>query len=907
MRQQFLIALFALLFSVTLQAQQPSQPAPAASGKPANGMPGGGGFDPSKMNIGRFYGKVVDENGKGVGYATVRLFGKKFDPETRSLKEALLSGQLTEENGDFSLENLPVVGDFTLKISIIGFAETSQTVTFGIKPPAGGPGGMQPGGNRPAGQAPAGMPAGGMTPGGMGGGFPGMTGANLDKDLGNIRIAAANQVLEGVTVTAEANTTTLSLDKKIYRVDKDASATGGNAQDALKNVPSLSVDIQGNVSLRNGAPQIFVDGRPTTLSLDQIPAASIESVEVITNPSAKYDAGGGTAGIVNIVLKKEKRLGYNGNVRAGGDSREGFNLGGDINARGEKVNLFASGNFNRNRMVGESETFRENLFGNPLTNVTQTTKNNMAGFFANGRAGADFFIDNRNTLTLSGSYTRGKFGPQDELTTRTDTLLQGRTASSAYVRKSDQDRNFRNLGASVQFKHLFPKQGAEWTADVNYNRVRFMGGSHYNTVYNSGFESLEKQEGLGRGQFVTIQSDFVNPINANIKIEGGVRAALRLNRNDNANYYYDQADGAWNQVSSLADHYKFNDDVYAAYATFSHQFKKWGYQAGLRAESSFYTGALTDRDSSFTIAYPLQLFPSFFATRKLSETENLQFAYTRRVNRPNFFQTMPFIDFSDSLNLRRGNPQLLPEFTNSFEVSYQKTIAKGHSLLASVYFKQATNLITSYLTTEYNEDLKREVVITTFTNANSSYAYGSEVTLKNSFWGWLDLTSNINLFQSRVNAENVEESLTVSRLSGFFKEVVQVKMPQGWFFQVNGEYRTRASFTPSNNNDPFRGGPGGGPAPNTAQGYSIANWYVDASLRKDFWARKGSLTLSIGDIFATRKMGTHTESALFIQDTRNIRNPQTVRLNFSYRFGKMDTSLFKRKNMKVNMQGNDMM
>ena len=906
MRQKFFIALLALSVSIQGFAQQPAgQP----TGQPAT-KPAGAGFDPSKMNVGRFYGKVVDENGKGVGYATVKLFGMKFDPDTRTLKEALLSGQLTEENGDFSLEKLPVVGEFTLTISIIGYAETNQKVTFGIKPPAGGPG-MAPGGNRPTGQtptaAPTGAPAGAPPTGMPGGGFPGMAGANLDKDLGNLKIATSSQMLQGVTVTAEASTTTLSLDKKIYRVDKDASAVGGNAQDALKNVPSLSVDIQGNVTLRNGAPQIFVDGRPSTLSLDQIPAASIESVEVITNPSAKYDAGGGTAGIVNIVLKKEKRLGYNGNARVGADSREGFNLGGDLNARGEKVNLFVSGNFNRNRMVSEGQTFRQNLFGNPLTNVTQTTEGGMAGFFANGRAGADFFLDNRNTLTLAGNYTRGKFGPHDDLTTRTDTLLEGRTPSSSYLRQSEQDRNFRNLGASVQFKHLFPKQGAEWTADLNYNRVRFMGGSEFNTTYDAGFKSREKQEGKGRGQFVTFQSDFVNPLTDKIKIEGGVRAAMRLNRNDNANYFLNQSDGNWVQVSSLADHYKFNDNVFAAYSTFSHQFKNWGYQAGLRAESSFYTGALTDRDSSFTIAYPIQLFPSFFVTRKLNEKNNLQFAYTRRVNRPNFFQTMPFIDFSDSLNLRRGNPQLLPEFTNSFELSYQTLFAKGQNLLVSVYYKQATNLITSYLTTEYNDDLAREVVVTTYANANSSHAYGAEATLKNNLFGWLDLTTNVNLFQAKVDADNVEENLNISRLSGFFKEVVQVKLPRNWFFQLNGEYRTRASFTPSNNNDPFRGGPGGGPSPNTAQGYSIANWYADASLRKDFLSRKASLTLSVSDIFRTRKMGTHIESSLFLQDTWSIRNPQTVRLNFSYRFGKMDTSLFKRKNMKTNMQGNDMM
>lgn len=874
-----------LVLSLCLgQAVFSQKPTPPASGGPA--------FDPAKTNVGRFYGKVVDENGKGVGYATVRLYGMKFDPQTRTASEALLSGQLTAENGDFNLEKLPVVGEFTLNISFIGYAELSKKVTFGVKPPTGG---MPPAGTQP-GTPPAG--------GGMGGGFQL---GQFEKDLGNIALKATSTTLSEVTVKAEASVATLALDKKVYRVDKDASAVGGNAQDALKNVPSLSVDVDGNVSLRNGAPQIFVDGRPTTLSLDQIPADAIESVEVITNPSAKYDAGGGTAGIINIVLKKERRLGYNGNVRTGVDSRQGFNFGGDLNARGEKVNLFLSGQLNRMKGIHEGETMRQNLFGDPFTNISQMTNGGMQGFNVNVRTGVDWLIDNRNTLTFSGNLHKGQFNPFDNITTQTDSLFVGREAFSVYTRHSDQSRNFRNFGTSLQFKHLFPKQGAEWTADLNYNRVRFLGNSTYMTEFESGINSQERQEGRGRGQFVTFQSDLVYPLENQWKIETGVRAAMRRNRNDNSNARFDPADGEWVPSFSLTDHYKFSDDVYAAYGTLSRQQAKWSYQVGLRAESSIYSGALTDRDSSFTIAYPISLFPSAFLTRKLAENSQLQLAYTRRVNRPNFFQTMPFVDFSDSLNLRRGNPQLRPEFMNAVELSYQKTFTKGHSLLTSLYYKQATNLITSFLTTEYNADLNREIVLTTFANADNSRAYGAEFTLKNTFFKWLDLTSNANLFYTEVNADNVEQGLQVSRLSGFFKEVLQVRLAQGWSFQLNGEYRTRASFTPSNNNDPFRGGPGGGGPQNSAQGYSISNWYVDASIRKDVWGKKGTITLSASDLFKTRRNGAHSSADLFLQDSWTVRNPQLVRLNFSYRFGRMDSSLFRRKNNSVNMQGSDMM
>ncbi len=878
------VSLITLLLSIASISF--GQNTPAA---PGGGGGGNWGGNAQQMNIGRFYGKVVDKSGKGVGYATVQLYGMQFDTLTKSMKETLISGQITQDNGDFSLEKLPVFGEFTLKISFIGYTETSQKVSFGMKPPTGG---GAPGGGRPSG-APG--------QGNWGGG--GMGGANFDKDLGNIKLLDDTQTLETVTVTAEAATTTLALDKKVYRVDKDASTAGGNAQDALRNVPSLSVDLDGNVSLRNGSPQIFVDGRPTTLSLDQISADAIESVEVITNPSAKYDAGGGTAGIINIVLKKEKRLGYNGNVRAGINTRKGYNLGGDINARGDKVNLFASGMLNNMRGFSDAETARQNLFGTPRTNVTQTVDGLMEGYFANGRGGIDWFIDNRNTLTISGSYTRGHFEPNDEITTRTDSLFQTGTTFSESFRSSVQDRNFRNLGSSIQFKHLFPKAGAEWTADLNYNRVKFNGGSDFRTQFSSGAESLERQMSEGSGQFITFQSDFVNPINDKMKLEGGVRVAMRRNKNDNENAYFDQADGMWVPVTSLADHFKFNDDVYAAYGQFSHQFEKWGYQVGLRAESSFYGGELTDRDSSFSINYPISLFPSVFFTRKINDLDNIQFAYTRRINRPNFFQTMPFLDFSDSLNLRRGEPTLRPEFMHSMELSYQNVFNKGHNLLVSVYFKQANDLITNYQFTEFNEDLGKEVLITSYANSNSSKAYGGEITLKNSFFNFLDFTTNVNLYQSKLDASNVESSLVIDQFSWFVKELIQVKLPAGFSFQLSGEYRSRASFTPNEGNRmPWMAGP-----TNTAQGYTLANWFVDAALRKDLMDRKATLTLNVNDIFRTRRSGTYTESDIFIQDTWRVRDPQVFRLNFSYRFGKMDMSLFKRKNMRMNMQGNDMM
>ncbi len=931
-----LTLIFAFLMFVTiLPAQQ------------WGGRGSGGGFNREMMNSGKFYGKVVDENGKGVAYAAVQLFGMQFDTASKQMVERLIAGQITEDNGDFNLEKLPVRGDFTLKVSILGYATTEQKVTFGLpgfRPGGGGPGGGRPGaGNWQRGQRPdnanaqksagteksdekktdkkgkegaekaasASPSQGGGRPSAGGGGDwrsrmrSAMAGANFDKDLGNIVIKPDAQTLDEIVVHGEATNVSLSLDKKIFRVDKDASAEGGTAEDALKNVPSLSVDIDGNLTVRNSSPQLFVDGRPTTLTLDQIGANEIEQVEVITNPSAKYDASGGQGGIVNIVLKKNRKPGYNGSIRVGADRWGGYNGSANINMREGKINAFMNASIFKRLSPSEGETDRQNLFGSPRTNVLQANDGEFDGLFASLRGGVDWFLDNRNTLTLAANYRRGDMKPIQDIRTFTDSLFSGRTSSSEFIRSSDAFRDFENVGASLLFKHLFPKKGKEITADININTFDMVSGGDFNTTFiGSGFTSIERQEGTSTSTFITAQADYVEPIGDRGKIELGARAAIRDYRSTNGNFFQDPETGQETRVVNFADEYEFEDAVYAAYATYSQEFTQWSYQIGLRAESSSYTGYLPETNSTFENDYPLSLFPSIFVTRKINEKDNLQASYTRRVNRPSFFNLIPFTDFSDSLNLRRGNPNLLPEFTNSFEMTYQNIFDKGDNLLITVYYKSATDLITTFLDTEFNEQLGREAVISTYQNSSSSRAYGAEFTLRNSITKNVTLTSNLNLYNSRVDASNVESDLINDQFSWFIKENLSLRLPKSFTVQLNGEYRSRAAFALNSNRGRYRGY---GRSTNTAQGYSKELWFVDLSVRKDIMKRKGTLTVSIRDIFRSRRSGSFSESEFFIQDTWRLRAPQTVSLNFSYRFGKMDASLFKRKNNKVSTEGMELM
>jgi len=286
-------------------------------------MPGGGNRSGMAQQLnGGFYGKIIDSiTGKPIEAASVQLIQNKYDTVTKKRKEAVIGGMLTKNNGEFNIEGIPAMGQYKLRISAIGFKSFEKNVSLGdmkaFRNNAGN-------GNQD---------------------FSSLLG-NLDKDLGNIKLEIDQKVLANVVVTGSKPLVQLGIDRKIYNVERDLSAVGGTAVDVMKNVPSLSVDIDGNVTLRNSSPQIYVDGRPTTLTLDQIPADQIASVEVITNPSAKFDASGGTSGILNIVLKKNRKAGYNGNIRAGVDMRGKFNGGGDINIRQGKINFFANANYN---------------------------------------------------------------------------------------------------------------------------------------------------------------------------------------------------------------------------------------------------------------------------------------------------------------------------------------------------------------------------------------------------------------------------------------------------------------------------------------------------------------------------------------------------------------------------------
>ncbi|GAA4735483.1 TonB-dependent receptor [Flavisolibacter ginsenosidimutans] len=848
-------------------------------------MPGGGfnrgGANGGQMPTGRFYGKVIDPSNKGIEAASVTLVTNKMDTATKKMKEVIVSGMLTTKSGDFSLENIPLFGRYTLRISGIGFKTYEKPVAFDMP-------------NRDA------MSSGDMTA---------ALGA-LDKDLGNIKVQVDEKLLSTVTVTASRPMMTLGIDRKIFNVDRNITSAGGTAVDIMRNVPSLNVDIDGNVTLRNTAPTIFVDGRPTTLTLDQIPADAIESVEVITNPSAKFDASGGTAGILNIVMKKNRRVGYSGNLRANLDSRAKFGLGGDLNVRQDKINLFGSGMFMQRK--SNSTGYTDRYTSLPGTSHSfQQDHNTGGGQFGFVRGGFDYFMDIRNTFTVSGSYVHGKMSPENRSDIRIDSFAKNRAGldSTTYTeyqqRLSNSTFEFRNKGAQLSYKHNFPQTGHELTADATYNKSNNENNGLITTDYfNAAMQPFrnrynQTQYGAGTNENLTVQTDYSNPITTNSKLEAGARVQIRNVNSENTI----QIAGKNNSTI-----YNSTDKVYAAYTTFSNRIKNFGYQAGLRVESSNYEGVLpTKGNETFNIKFPISLFPSLFLSQKLNESDELQFNYSRRINRPGFFQLFPFTDYSDSLNISRGNPNLKPEFTNSLELSYSKTFKNRDNFLASLYFKHTNNLITRIQALEADTVLKKTIPVNTFQNANNSYVTGLELTSRNKVTKFWDLTTNFNLFTAKIDLTDQPDPDQI--VSYFFKVNNSFKLPKNFSLQLSGDYQSKIISSPGGRGTGgggggFMGGGGGGGffggSQSAAQGFIRPNYGVDAAIRFEFLKNKvASLSLNVNDIFRTRVFDQHTETSFFVQDAQRRRDPQVFRLNFNYRFGKFDVSLFKRKNTKA--------
>ncbi|MVT11204.1 outer membrane beta-barrel family protein [Chitinophaga tropicalis] len=786
---------------------------------------------------GSLYGKLIDaQTNNPVEYASVALL--------RAADSSIATGMLSKPNGDFSFPEV-AYGKYIIKVNFIGYVTVYKTITLSAK--------------------------------------------NNNADVGNIKLSANVKALNTVEVVGEKPAYTMAIDKRVFNVDKNLSSVGGTATDVLKQVPSVNVDIDGNVSVRNGSPTIFVDGRPTTLTLDQIPADAIASIEVVTNPSAKYDAEG-VSGILNIVLKKNRKAGINGQINGGLSSIGGGNAGVDLSIRQEKFNLSLSYNLRSRQGDAYSTLFRKNIGTDTTTYLDQINKGDNGRKFQFARVGFDWFMDNRNTFSISQGLMAGDFNNNSALTLYD---LDENKNRVDYGTGIDNDyHNFRNYSTQVGYKHTFARQGHELTADFNYNYAKSKDESDYSLqYYTMGHEAIDNpvpQMRYGRGggntTYITGQMDYVNPLTDKSKLEAGLRTTTRTFNNKFNTMGKDFSSGDFVLDSSLSNDYHYTETINAAYASYSGSIGNFGYQGGMRAEQSFYNGQMRSiAKNEYSIDYPVSLFPSLFLSQKFKGDHELQLNYSRRVRRPWFRDLLPNYQYS-AQSASRGNPALRPEFTNSFELSYLKDFNRKHNVLVSLYFRNTQKAITDYYTdtTLSINGVTQKVVLTYPVNADTRNAYGAEFTIRNQIARGWDITSNLNLAQTKINASNLQNNLSNQGFTWFGKVNSNTKLPYNLTLQITGNYESKQILP---------------------QGERAAQYSADMAVKKEFLKNKSlAVSLALNDIFNTDRNLSYTTTAYSEQERYRKRQTRELRLNVSWRFGKMDTQLFKRKGGKKEEQ-----
>ncbi|MEO1434108.1 MAG: TonB-dependent receptor family protein [Bacteroidota bacterium] len=791
------------------------------------------------MTIGKIFGQVIDStSNQAVEFATVSII--------RLRNDSIISGGITNKKGQFLIENLPM-GIFRVEVDFIGYKKTTIKRVPIIM-------------NR------------------------------LEQDLGKILLAETSTNLEMAEVTADRPFMTNSIDRKIFNVESIITAEGGSATELLENIPSVEVDIDGNVSLRgSGNVNILIDGKPSGLTgasrtaiLEQIPANTIASIEVITNPSAKFDPDG-MAGIINIVLKKNQKPGWNGTVSAGIGTQGQYNGSVNLNMRTSKYNIYGTyglriGNFNTN-----SSTFRNNFLSDDLAFLIQEQEGQRGRNAHLVRGGIDVYLNPKTTFSLGGTYSYRNGTSEGLLITEEQNAAQD--IQRYYTRDNFNERPGGSYDVRATLQKKFAKEKQELIIDVNYSDgVNDRTGQYFETetVANGTLlmvpDILETQDqNNGSTTITTLQADYVHPLDKRSRLETGLKTILRDLGSEFAFETFDPLADAYVVDLNQSNQFDYSEQIHAAYVTYAREVGKFSFQAGLRAEQAFTESVLVTTGEVFENDY-FSLFPTLHTAYELPKDQEVMFSYSRRINRPSVRSLNPFTNFADPLNLRSGNPFLNPEYINSLELGYSK-FWKGTSVTANVYYKGIEDIIQRFKTID-----DEGVSITTFENLASGRNYGLELISRVTFNKKWNANASVNVFRTEVDGSNVEGDLNND---AFGASIRLMNTNQLW---KNGDLQLTTFWR--------------SPRP-IAQGRIDAFYAVNLAIRQRFLDRKASITLRVRDLFNTMQFEFVTEADNFYQESARRRQSRIFNLAFSYRFGKMQRNANRRRSNGRQNGGND--
>lgn len=698
-----------------------------------------------------------------------------------------------------------------------------------------------------------------------------------DVNIGDLRLADDTKVLQEVVVEGMRSQMRFELDKKVFQVDANIAAAGQSASELLESIPSVEVDQDGEVSLRgNSSVTIWINGKESGLTadnraqiLEQIPGETIDSIEVITNPSAKYSPEG-TSGIINIILKKDRRAGYFGSAELGANSRGGGNAGININYNSSKWEAYGSIGFRMRHNSGGSLSERkydDGLFLNS-DGIRKNHGNNL--FF---RAGATYHLTDKDQFYLNGF---GMFGrhwghssvnylsnipdqwSSDESYNTSHSLHRGAHAELGYKREWNKNHS---LDIMASFNHWGGPNKSTYSEKFEYADPAIPNENEY-----------QEQEQSMNVNSIEAKVDYTNTLTDWLKIETGYQGNYSHENSPVSTYFLDD-EKEMILNPDLFNRFIYDNNISALYVTLGGKVKDFSFSAGLRGEAwqvrTKSLGYLQNENSmSWYKKNDFALFPSVFLSYSLPHDNEIQVNYTRRIRRPWGGQMNSFVDISDPANISYGNPELEPQYSNSFELNYIKSWTM-HILSVSAYLRQSSNVMNRI---SYLED---NVMYTTWENVSREMNSGVEIVSKNSLFKILDLTTTVNLYNNHISSWTAQvESLTgkIYPVSGKGRNsfawdarmMASLKLPWSLSVQATGRYSSKML---------------------TAQGSRQGGWSIDAGVRKNLgnW----SFSLNCRDIFNSRKFKNTVYGAGYSQYSERWRGGTTLSLTVKYSFGNM--------------------
>ncbi|RIV34208.1 TonB-dependent receptor [Flagellimonas lutimaris] len=764
--------------------------------------------------LGIINGKVVDDvSNQPVAYAAVVI---KSEDGTKTI-----TGGITTEDGNFEIKKLPD-GAFIFEVQFIGYKTYSQKLVIAK--------------------------------------------GKRSLNLGTVILEEETKELEGVEVVAERTTIEQRVDRKVINVGKDLTTAGASASDIMNNIPSVNVDAQtGEISLRgNSNVRVMVDGKlsnvPVAQLLKQIPSTSIKSIELITNPSAKYNPEG-MSGIINIVLHKNANIGFNGNVNLGLTKgiEAKFNSSIDLNYRNGKFNFYGNYGNNIGKYVNDGSILR----------IDENSRQKF-DFFNNNKShlyklGVDFYLNDKNTISF---FTNQNIfdGTGDGKTQVTYFNDMSRNVTQLFF----DDSNNSSEQYNFDYKLDFNKEGHNIELEVDHNQFKSEQDANFSSTGATTYPNYMDFVDTDRTQ-TTANLDYVNPLDSISKLEIGLQS-----RNFETNVDYSSTGQTFNSQGNLvptpSTEFVYAMDIYSAYATFGQSYEKWSYQMGVRIED-VQVKADTNAVRAFTDKYT-EIYPSGFLTYKPNEKDQLQVSYSRRVDRPGLQQVNPIREFATPLISSFGNPNLVPQFTSSYEVNYTKRIKNG-SITGGVFYRSITDEINRAV---YVDRLDLNKTILTFDNFDETSAYGFELSTNYKPIKWWSINGSFDLFSQ--TQRGLTETFDTTDPNPTEDDIVEERVKvdnTAWNLRMNNSFTVTKKLTVQAFGF-YRG------RNKSIQFDANPMYFVNLGARYSFAEGKGTLSVNYNDIFNTMRFAfegdfPYAQEGAFNWESNN------VYVGLSYRFG----------------------